>query len=106
MKCLLDHNIPEKFKVYLSDFEVYTTKEMGWDRIENGELLTLMTNKDFNILITRDKDLSYQQNLTKFPISIILLNANNQQIKNYDSIIPKITQLLHSQLKTGITIIE
>ena len=106
MKCLLDHNIPILFKKHLSDFEVYTTRELGWDKFKNGILLQLMTDERFNVLITRDKNIYFQQNINQYPISILVLDATNKQITNYPTLIPKITQLLHSQLKTGITIIE
>jgi len=106
MKLLLDHNIPKNFKSYLTDFEAYTAKEMNWDEKKNGELLSLMIENQFNVLISMDKSIHYQQNISKYPLSIVVLKAKSNSINSLKPLIPKITQLLHSQLKTGLTIIE
>lgn len=66
MKILLDENLPRKLKLdFESDFEVKTVREMGWLGKQNGELLKLIAFHEFNIFITLDKNLQYQQNLDK-----------------------------------------
>ncbi len=61
MKILLDENIDVRFKKYLSDFhEVYTIKDMEWNGIKNGELLTLLAQNNFDCWIVVDKNIPYQ----------------------------------------------
>jgi len=106
MKILLDENLPNKLKMLLPTYKIYTLKEMKWLGKENGELLTLMIQNKFEVLFTMDKGIHYQQNMSKYPLTILLLKAKSNSINSLKPLIPKITQLLHSQLKTGVTIIE
>ena len=52
-----------------------TTQEMGWDSKKNGDLIAL-AEKEFDVLITSDQNMSYQQNLSKRNIAILLLPTN------------------------------
>ncbi|MCY7353407.1 MAG: DUF5615 family PIN-like protein [Cytophagaceae bacterium] len=63
MKVLLDENLPRKLKFRLAPHEVFTVREMGWTGQKNGRLLKLMHKSGFQLLITADENLSFQQNL-------------------------------------------
>jgi predicted nuclease of predicted toxin-antitoxin system len=63
MKILLDECTPHVLKRFLTDFEVTTVQELGWTGITNGALLQLAEG-EFDVLITSDQSLKYQQNLT------------------------------------------
>ncbi len=52
---------------------VTEARARGWERVENGELLTLAEEAGFKVLVTTDRNLSYQQNLTSRKISIVVL---------------------------------
>jgi hypothetical protein len=73
MRILFDHGTPSGIARSLSDHEVATVKEHGWDRISNGELLKVAENAGFAILLTTDKRIRYQQNLTGRKIAIVVL---------------------------------
>ncbi|MGL5035461.1 MAG: DUF5615 family PIN-like protein, partial [Microcystaceae cyanobacterium] len=62
MKIILDENIPKALKSYLSFYEVTTVQERGWAGIKNGELIARIDNI-YDVFITSDKNLRYQQNL-------------------------------------------
>lgn len=55
MRVLLDENLPRKFKFRLSEYEVYTVQEKGWNGKKNGELLNLMLADKITVLLTVDK---------------------------------------------------
>jgi hypothetical protein len=59
----------------LTDLSISTVEEMGWRGIKNGALLDLMAGK-FDVLITTDKNLSYQQNLMKRQLAAVVLPTN------------------------------
>jgi hypothetical protein len=63
MRILLDECAPRPLKRELVDYEVLTVVEMGWSGKKNGELLRLMSQEGFTILLTTDQNLRYQQNL-------------------------------------------
>lgn len=69
-KVLLDENLPQPLRASLADFEVITVGYMGWSGIQNGELISLIDG-DFDVLLTGDKNLRYQQNLTNRTVAIV-----------------------------------
>ena len=88
MKILLDDCITKKLKSYLKDFEVYTV-EMGWSGSKNDELQKNCSLNNFDILLTIDKNISSQQNIKRYIISVVVLNSINSKL---ESIIPLIPQ--------------
>lgn len=62
MGILLDECVPKPLKRQLSNYQVRTVVEMGWAGKKNGELLKLMQNENFSVLLTANQNLRYQQN--------------------------------------------
>lgn len=92
MKILLDENLPRKLqKMFDSTHEVKTVRDMDWLGKKNGELLGLLTLGGFDIFITIDKNLRFQQNLNKFNVCIFLLMAYNNR---YEYLIPFVQQVI------------
>lgn len=73
MLVLLDHGTPRGLARYLAGHVVKSAQKQGWDRLTNGELLTQAENAGFQVLVTPDKNIRYQQNLTKRKISIVVI---------------------------------
>lgn len=73
-KVILDENLPIQLRHQLSEFEVVTVQYQGWSGIINGELIRLIDGK-FDVFITGDKNLRYQQNLKNRLIAIIEVPA-------------------------------
>ena len=63
---------------------------MNWLGKKNGELLGLIVFNGFDIFVTVDKNLRYQQNLDKFPVSIFLLIVPNNRLETLQKVIEKI----------------
>ena len=68
MKVLLDECVPRKLKREIANDEVVTVTEQGWSGVENGELLKLAAT-EFDIFLTVDQNLSFQQDLKNFDIA-------------------------------------
>jgi hypothetical protein len=75
VKILLDECVPSPLRKLLVDHECHTAQEMGWKSIKNGELLELAEGK-FDLFITADQGLAYQQNLRNHQIAILELSTN------------------------------
>lgn len=91
MKLLLDENLPKKLKYrFPESFDVKTVPEMNWGGIKNGDLLKKMDAENFRILISIDKSFSHQQNLLKYSISLIVLNAKDNRYKTLLKFIPSL----------------
>ncbi len=90
-KVLLDENLPAKLKYRLQDVcEIYTVKDKGWNALENGDLINAMQKDSFDYLVTSDKNLQYQQNLSKYAIGFIVLNVADN---NYETILPLVDEI-------------
>lgn len=73
---------------------------MGWASIKNGELLALAAQQ-FDVFITVDRNLSFQQNVVAFPIAIIVLRARTNRLADLRPLIPALLAALHTS-KAGI----
>jgi predicted nuclease of predicted toxin-antitoxin system len=103
MKILLDHNIPRQVRFdYWEEHEVITVRKMRWEAKKNGELLGLMTLNGFQVLITVDRSLRDQQNLTKFPLIIVLLRVRMNVHELIQPLIPKVLEVLRSNPEPGL----
>lgn len=101
MKILLDENLPKRLKQDFSEHEIYTVRDKGWNGKKNGELLEAMISEGFDVLITFDKRLQYQQNFNAFLLPVIVLSAEDNSYQTLRNLIPKIKNSLQSNLKPG-----
>lgn len=81
MKILLDECVTKRLKQHLKEFEVFTVTEMGWNGFKNGKLLSQCVDNHFDIVLTIDKNLMFQQNLDKFLITIAVLDSLTSKIE-------------------------
>ena len=79
MRILFDHGTPFPLRSSLSGHIITRTQDMGWDRLSNGELLTVAEQSGFEMLLTTDKNIRYQQNLAGRKIAIVVLAPRNGQ---------------------------
>ena len=77
MLILLDHCAPGPMRAYLPGHIVHTAAGMGWDLRPDGEVLTLAEAHGYELLISVDQDIQYQQNLTVRQIAILVLKPND-----------------------------
>jgi hypothetical protein len=73
MRILFDQGAPRGLTASLADHEVTEARKLKWERISNGALLRLAQDAGFDLLVTTDKDVRYQQNLADRKISIVVL---------------------------------
>jgi PIN like domain len=80
MRILLDECAPRPLKRELAEYEIRTVVEMGWAGKKNGELLRLMSQEGFTILLTTDQNLRYQQNLQQAGVAVVVLVAPSNRL--------------------------
>ena len=90
MQILLDECVPRPLKRELTDYEVRTVVEMGWAGKKNGELLKLMMQDGFTILLTADQNLRYQQNLQQAGVAVIVMVAPSNRLADLLPLIPSV----------------
>ena len=100
MKILLDHCIDWRLKRLLPSHEVKTAQELGWDKLKNGKLLAAAGANSFLSMLTVDQNLKSEQNLLHLPISVVVLIAKSNRIRDLQPLIPFVELELPS-LKIG-----
>lgn len=75
MRILFDQGTPAPLRQSLTRHEVTTAYERGWSRLKNGELLDVAEKEEFEVLVTTDSKLKYQQNLKSRRIAIVVLST-------------------------------
>jgi len=73
MLVLFDHSTPSPLRHALKDHEVVEATERGWERLENGALLDAAEAAAFEVMVTADKNIRYQQNLAARKVAIVVL---------------------------------
>jgi hypothetical protein len=73
--------------ILIAGHDVRTTVSVGWASLKNGELLTLAAN-DFDVFITVDRNLSFQQNLPKYDIALLVLRASTNRLADLAELVP------------------
>ena len=106
MKVLLDECVTKRLKSYLNDLEVYTVLEMGWSGVKNGKLISLSVQHNFDIFLTIDKNILYQQNLEIHPITIVVLNSLTSKLEELILFIPSFLKQKNKFEKNKSYIIE
>ncbi len=77
MKILLDENIPHDLRPHLRHHETFTAAYLGWAGLKNGQLLDAAEKDGFEVMLTGDLSLTYQQNMAGRQIAIVSLSAIN-----------------------------
>lgn len=75
MLILFDHSTPAPLASYLTDHSITKAKDRGWDRLSNGDLLAEAEKAGFDLLLTADNNMRYQQNLTGRKIALVVLST-------------------------------
>lgn len=100
MKILLDESVPRLVKLRLPQLNISTVQEMGWAGIQNGELLR-RAEELFDVLITADRNLRHQQNLSGRNLAILVLPSN--QVTHVTRLVPIVETLL-TTIKPGAVV--
>jgi hypothetical protein len=90
-KLLLDECVPRKFKNQLTGHNCLTVPEAGFAGKKNGELLSLAVRAGFEVFITLDRGIEFEQNLTPGNIAVVLIRAKSNRLVD---LIPRASEVL------------
>jgi hypothetical protein len=91
LRVLLDECVDSRRAVHLPVFEVTTVAGRGWNGITNGKLLTL-AESEFDVFVTVDRNLAFQQHLPDFSIAVVLLAARSNRIADLVALVPELVR--------------
>ena len=93
MNILFDQGVQKKLRQHLPGHEVRTAYEAGLSELENGDLLRA-AEKDFDVLVTCDSNIKYQQRLSDFDIALVVLRAFTNSLDDYLPLVPQLLTIL------------
>ena len=96
MRILLDESVPARLGPLLTGHSAVAVQRRGWASIKNGKLLALAA-AEFDVLLTADKGMEYQQNLATLPVSILIVLARSNRLENLAAAVPAILSALLEQ---------
>jgi predicted nuclease of predicted toxin-antitoxin system len=98
MKLLLDECIDRRLAREFVGYEVKTVPQMGWAGVKDGQLLAL-AESEFDVFVTVDRNLSFQQNLPEFDVAVIVLQASSNRLTDLKPLVPKVLSILPTVAK-------
>ncbi len=88
MRILFDQGTPAPLRGSLPNHEVATAFELGWQTLQNGDLLAAAEAAGFEVIVTTDKNLRYQQNLAGRKLAILVLSTTDwRQIRDHADLV-------------------
>src|SRR5207244_3372203 len=87
-------SVAHPFEAELTALNVATVRDLGWSGLRNGVLLRAAVDAGFDVLITRDRSLPYQQNLRRIGISVLVLTGVRNRIEDLRMLVPQILSIL------------
>lgn len=94
MRILIDESIHGHFGRHLADLDVSTVRGEDWLGLSNGALLRAAVDAGFDLLITRDRAMRYQQNLEKIGIALLVLVGIRNRVPELRMLVPQIRSIL------------
>ena len=105
MRVLLDECFPRALRAELSGHEVSTVAEAGWAGVKNGALLQRAATR-FEVLLTVDRNLEYQQNFSGLAIAVIVVDAPSNDIEVLRPLMPKVLEALRKTKPRSVTHVQ
>ena len=102
MKLLVDECVDWRLSREIVGHDVKTARQMGWSTVKNGELLGL-TAKTFDVFVTVDRNLSFQQNLPAFTIAVIVLRAKSNRLADLQPLVPELLSAIPTAKPGAVT---
>ncbi len=93
MRILLDEDLPRRLGTLLPGHDVLTVPQVGWAGVKNGKLLALAATK-FDVFITMDRGLEFQQSLATLSIAILVVGAPSNRVEHLTPVLPNLLREL------------
>ena len=94
MRILLDESVPGRLAPLLLGHAALTVQKRGWAGIKNGKLLSLAAS-EFDIFLTADRGIEYQQNFASLPIAVLIVLARSNRMEDMKLLVPAILKSLN-----------
>ncbi len=94
MKILLDECVNRRIARLLTGHDVAMTSRMGWSGVKNGQLLARAVGAEFEVFLTLDRNLSFQNHIASFPIAVLVLTTKSNRMADLSPLVPDLLSAL------------
>ena len=105
MRVLLDNNVNYRFGKLLAGHDVVHVQNIGWENLKNGNLIAEAESSGYDVLVTADKQMLHQQNLTGRTVAIIILGSLKITLKDISPLAPQVLAILNGKPMKGLFVI-
>lgn len=95
LRILLDEQLPRVLAAEFPDHEVRTVQQQGWRGLKDGPLLKVAAEAGFDVLLTADRGIEFEQNLTLAEIAIVMFIAQSNRLEHVLPLVPEIEAAFH-----------
>jgi len=96
LRVLVDESLPRQLSNELQGHEVSTVRQQGWTGLTNGVLLRTAVDAEFQVIVTADRNLRYQQNIPAIGIAVIVLIGTRNRIQDLRPMLPRVLKALRA----------
>jgi hypothetical protein len=105
VKVLLDECVDRRLARDIVGHDVRTARQMSWTAVSDRELLELASG-EFDVFVTVDRNLSFQQNLAPLPILVFVLHAKTNRLSDLRPLVPRLLAAIETAPRGGPHIID
>ena len=104
-RVLFDEDVPRQLRRELPEFQVRTVQEEGWSSVRNGELLR-RSSQTFDVLVTADKRLRYQQNISRYDIGVVVIATRDTRLPRLLELVDDLRAAIHAVTPGNVLIVS
>jgi hypothetical protein len=105
MKVLLDECVNSKLAKRISGHVVSTVTRQHWNGIKNGQLLTRAVDAGFQVFVTIDKSLSFQNHIASFPVAVVVMGLPSNALEDLLPLLPQLLEVLAKPIPGTVTLL-
>ena len=106
MKVLLDHCVPRPFARRLGSHDAFHTSQLGWGQLSNGKLLRAAEEAHFDVLVTLDRNMQFQQSIAGRQICVVFLHVPRNDVATLSEMALPLERLLSELAPGSLTVLR
>ncbi len=104
-RVLFDEDVPRQLRRELPEFQIRTVQEEDWSSVTNGELLD-RGSQTFDVLVTADKNLRHQQNISRYNIGVVVIATRDTRFPRLQEVVGELRAAIHAVKPGGVLIVS
>ena len=92
-RVLFDEDVPRQLRRELPEFQIRTVQEEDWSSVKNGELLR-RSSQSFDVLVTADKRLRHQQNISRYNIGVVVIATRDTRLPRLQEVVDELREAI------------